>query len=347
MRVGLRHLSARMSLVVGIAVVLAAARSDAQYPLAPSPVLDPQLFSRDLSLSGYVSVRETIRADSSTFALNRARFTVQVAPTDFALLRVQSDLAALGRTSGDTVPGFALTDAYAQLNPPNGWRLPASIRAALILGQFRTPFSLEYLTSFSLLHTTSRSQFVDRIATRRDIGVMAHVAFRNRATLAGAIVNGEGPNTLRNANGKQLAVGRLTLLPTASIAIAGKWAGEGADHRWGYDVRWMTNGLVLEGERIERRAPLAGGITQRAAGHYLMASYRIARHVEPVVKWEQFHDKRIQAGTTAETRLTWTTYGLNVLSVPEVVRFQANWIVKRDRPATSSNELVGQLIVIF
>jgi hypothetical protein len=336
-----------MSLVVGIAVVLAAARSDAQYPLAPSPVLDPQLFSRELSLGGYVSVRETIRGDSSTFALNRARFTVQVAPTDFALLRVQSDLAALGRTSGDTVPGFALTDAYAQLNPPNGWRLPASIRPALILGQFRTPFSLEYLTPFSLLHTTSRSQFVDRIATRRDIGLMAHVAFRNRATLAGAVVNGEGPNTLRNANGKQLAVGRLTLLPTASIAIAGKWAGEGGDHRWGYDVRWMTNGLVLEGERIERRAPLAGGITQRAAGHYLMASYRIARHVEPVVKWEQFHDERIEAGTTSETRLTWTTYGLNILSVPEVVRLQVNWIVKRDRPANSSNELVGQLIVIF
>ena len=347
MRVGLRHPSARTSLVVAGALVIATAQSQAQYPLAPSPVLDPELFSRDLTLSGYVSVRETLRGDSSTFALNRARFTVQVAPTDFVLVRVQSDLAALGRTSGDTVPGFALTDAYAQLTPPNGWRLPAAIRPTLILGQFRTPFSLEYLTPFSLLQTTSRSQFVDRIATRRDIGVMAHVALRNVATLAGALVNGEGPNSLRNANGKQLAVGRLTLLPTASIAIAGKWTGEGADHRWGYDARWMTSGLVLEGERIERRAPLAGGITQRAAGHYLMASYRIGRHVQPVVKWEQLRDRRTEAGTTSETRLTWATYGLNILSVPEVVRFQANWIVKRDRPATSSNELVGQLIVIF
>ena len=184
MRVGLRHRSARTSLVVAIALIIASARSQAQYPLAPSPVLDPQLFNHALSLSGYISVRETIRGDSSTFALNRARFTIQGAPADFVVLRVQSDLAALGRTSGDTVPGFALTDAYAQLAPPNARRPSASIRPTLIVGQFRTPFSLEYLTPFSLLHTASRSQFVDRIATRRDIGAMVHVAFRNLATVA-------------------------------------------------------------------------------------------------------------------------------------------------------------------
>jgi len=114
-----------------------------------------------------------------------------------------------------------------------------------------------------------------------------------------------------------------------------------------YDVRWMTRGLVLEGERVERRAPLDGGVTQRAAGHYLMASYRVGRHLQPVVKWEQLRDARTGTGTTSTSRLTWTTYALNIVSVPEVVRFQANWIVKRERPLNSANELVGQLIVIF
>jgi hypothetical protein len=43
----------------------------------------------------------------------------------------------------------------------------------------------------------------------------------------------------------------------------------------------MRNGLLLEGERIERierierRAPLNGSTTQRAAGHYVLASYRV------------------------------------------------------------------------
>ena len=333
--------------MVAAALGVGAKASVAQYPLAPSPVLDPRLFTSDLSVSGYLSVRETIRRGSSTFAVNRARVTLQIAPRDFVIVRVQSDLAALGRTSGDTVPGFVLTDAYLQLAPPNGSQPLGAIRPRLVVGQFRTPFSLEYLTPFSLLQTTNRSQVVDRIATRRDIGVMAHLAFGDRATIAGSLVNGEGPNSIRNANGKQLVAGRVTLIPVPTVAIAGKWAGEGGDHRWGYDARWMTNGFVLEGERIERRAPLNDGITQRASGHYLMASYRVARHLQPVVKWEQLHDTRTQAGVESRTRLTWTTYGLNVTSTPEVVRLQTNWIVKREHPANSANELIAQLIVIF
>jgi hypothetical protein len=347
MRVALRHLFARTSLVVATALVSTFEPSAAQYPLAPSPVIDRQALDGDMRLSGYVSVRETIRGDSSTFSINQARVTVTAAATTFAIVKVQGNLAALGRSSGDTIPGFVVTDAYAQLTPPNEWTSLGGLDPTVIIGQFKTPFSLEYLTGFSLLQTTGRSQMIERITPRRDIGVMAHVAFRHLATLAGALVNGEGPNTLRNANGKQLAVGRLTLFPTATIAIAGKWAGEGSDRRWGYDVRWMANGLVLEGERIERRGPLTEGMTQRAAGHYLMASYRLGRHLQPVIRWEQFRDRRTEAEATAHARLTWTTYGLNVVSVPEVVRFQANWIAKRDRPGNSSNELVGQLIVIF
>ncbi len=346
MRVDLQHLRIRTSLIA-TAFILGATASEAQYPLAPSPVLDPRASSGELHLSGYVSVRETIRRDSSTFSITQARITVTAAPSEFAMVKVQGNFAALGRSGSDTVPGVVVTDAYVQLMPPNEWRPLGGIRPSVIIGQFKTPFSLEFLTGFSLLQTALRSQVVERLATRRDIGVMAHLAFADRVTVAGALVNGEGPNVLSNTNGKQLAAGRLTFLPTTSLAIAGKWAGEGADHRWGYDVRWKANGFVLEGERIERRAPLNGGVSQRAAGHYLMASYRVGRHVQPVVKWERLRDARTETGTTLTSRLTWTTYGLNIVSVPEVVRFQANWIVKRERPSNSANELVGQLIVIF
>ncbi|HJR66203.1 MAG TPA: porin [Gemmatimonadaceae bacterium] len=345
MRVDLRLPLFRTSPIV-IAFVIGARALGAQYPLVPSPVLDPGILRGEVRLGGYVSIRETIRRDSSTFNVNQARITVTVAPSDFATVKLQGNLAALGRTTGDTIPGFVVTDAYVQLAPPNE-RTIGGIRPTVILGQFKTPFSLEYLTGFSLLQTAGRSQVVEQLAVRRDVGVMVHLAFRNLATLAGTIVNGEGPNSLRNANGKQLAAGRLTVMPAPSLAVAGKWAGEGADHRWGYDVRWMMNGLVLEGERIERRGPINAGIAQRAAGRYLMASYRVGRHLQPVVKWEQMRDTRTEAGVTSEARLTWTTYGLNIVSGAEAIRFQANWIVKRERPTDSANELVGQLIVIF
>jgi hypothetical protein len=348
MNVGRRRLYAGRYLMATAALVIGTRGSMAQYPLAPSPVLDPGMFSREVNFTGYLSVRETIRHDSSTFAVNRARLTLQVLPATFVVLRVQSDLAALGRTAGDTVPGFVLTDAYVQLSAPNSWRVPAGVRPTLILGQFRTPFSLEYLTSFSLLQTADRSKVVNTIATRRDIGLMVHLAFSGRATLAGGLVNGEGPNAIRNANGKQLAAGRLTLCPVTTVAIAGKWAGEGADHRWGYDARWIRHRLLLEGERIERRATLNDSTTQRAAGHYVLASYQIGRYVRPVLKWEQMRDTRTQPGTVpSETRMTWTTYGLNVASSRDNVRLQTNWIVKRARPTDAPNDLVVQLIVIF
>jgi hypothetical protein len=334
------------NLVIVTMFVTGANASHAQYPLAPSPVLDPRPLNGRLRVSGYVSVRETIRRDSSTFSINQARITLTAAATDFVTAKVQANLAGLGRSSGDTIPGFVVTDAFAQLALPNE-RTVGGMRPSLIVGQFKTPFSLEYLTGFSLLQTVSRSQVVDRLATRRDIGVMAHLAFRNLATIAGSIVNGEGANSVRNSNGKQLAAGRLTFFPAPSLAIAGKWAGEGADHRWGYDARWIVNRLVLEGERIERRGPLEGGIAQRAAGHYLLTSYRLGRHLQPVIKWEQLRDRQTAAGMTSDMRLTWMTYGLNVVSTTEAVRFQANWIVKRERPTNSANELVGQLIVIF
>ena len=38
----------------------------AQYPLAPSPVLDLHTLTRELRLSGYVSARETLRRDTLT-----------------------------------------------------------------------------------------------------------------------------------------------------------------------------------------------------------------------------------------------------------------------------------------
>jgi hypothetical protein len=321
--------------------------SGAQYPLLPSPRLDPDAVPREPRLSGYLSFRETIRRDSATFTINQARLTATVAPADFALVKLQGNLAALGRTSGDTVPGFVLTDAYVQLSPPNGLPFLGDVHPAVTVGQFKTPFSLEYLTGFSVLQTANRSQVVERLATRRDIGIVAHLAFRDDITLAGGVLNGEGANTLRNTNGRQLVLGRLTLVPTTGLAVAGKWAGEGGDHRWGYDARWMKKGLVLEGERIERDAPVTGDVTQDAAGHYVLASYQLTRHLQPVVKWEQFRERLVDAGVASEMRLTWMTYGLNVMSASRAARLQIDWTVKRERPIPSPNELVAQLIVIF
>jgi hypothetical protein len=80
-------------------------------------------------------------------------------------LRFPADLASPAEATGTgTVATLSLVDAYAQLSPADGITALGAARAALIVGQFAAPFSLEYLTPFELLRTARRSQAVDDVA---------------------------------------------------------------------------------------------------------------------------------------------------------------------------------------
>jgi len=320
----------------------------AQYPLAPSPVLDMKSLTRELRLSGYVSVRQTLRHDTLTAVINRARLTAQVLPAPFAALRIQTDFAATGLARADTVPAIVLTDAYIQLVPPAaGGAATRALRPALIIGQFRTPFALEFLTPFSLLPTANRSQPIDRHTTRRDIGVLAQLAVDRTVTFTGALVNGEGPNRLTNPDGRDMAIGRITVFPLSRLALAAKYLGQGRDHRWGYDVRWMDHGALVEGEFLARRGPLTGTSTVDARGGYALAAYRIRPWLQPVIKWEHLSDRRTTGATTSTSYLTYTTVGINLLSSGEAIRLHVDGIYKSEPGVFTGEELEVQLIAIF
>ena len=328
----------------------------AQYALAPSPQLDFTRLSATLRLAGYVAARAALRSDTSTFSVQRARLTAEIQPLRIAALRVQADFAAIGRTTIDTVPSFTLTDAYVQVSPPESSSYARRFRPALLIGQFKTPFALEFLTPFSSLRTASRSQTVDRLAVRRDIGVMGQVHGWNRVILAAAVVNGEGSNRPANANGEEMVIGRVTLLPPrVRLAAAGKWAAHGGDHRWGADVRWLADpawlpgSVVVEGEWIRRVGPISTGIDTDGSGGYALAAWRALPWLEPVVKWEKLREERSTATIRSESTLTWTTYGATLRSPEdrEYLRLQLNWITKTERPVAARNELQAQLILQF
>jgi hypothetical protein len=338
----------RRAFATASALVVSATPIAAQYPLSPTPVLPFALFSPQPNFTGYVSVRETFRDDTATFSVNRARITLHVLPVGFAALRVQADFSAVGRASGDTVPAILLTDAYVELVAPDtSSRAARLFRPALVIGQFRTPFSLEYLTPFSLLTTVNRSQPVERLSTRRDLGALGQVRVARFATLTGAVVNGEGPNRTSNPDGKQMAVGRLTAFPLSSLALSAKWLGQSGDHRWGYDGRWLARGFIVEGEAIKRTGPAGADAVLDASGGYILAAYRILPWLQPVVKWERLRETTTIASVATERRLTWTTYGINFSAAQERLRFQLDWIAKSDRPTRASDELVAQLQAVF
>ncbi len=338
-----------MVTVVRLALLVQAAAT--QYPLAPSPVLDTRTLTRELRLGGYVSVRQTLRRDTLTAIVNRARLTAHVLPAPFAALRVQVDFTATGFARADTVPAILLTDAYIQLVPPatpagNGARV---LRPALIVGQFRTPFALEFLTPFSLLQTANRSQPIDRHTTRRDIGVLGQLAVGggHMVTFTGALVNGEGSNRLTNPDGREMAIGRLTVFPLARLAVAAKYLGQGRDHRWGYDVRWLDHGALVEGEFLARRGPFTSTTAVDARGGYALAAYRIRPWLQPVLKWEHLRDRRITGAATSTSSLTYTTVGINFLSSGDGVRLLVDGIYKSEPAVFTGVELEVQLIAIF
>ena len=329
----------------------------APYPVAPTAVLVTSQLPVGLGFSGYLSARQPRRNDSTAFLLNRARLTVSGAPRPYLAFRLQGDLSSAGRVASDsTVPASVLTDAYVQLTVPAG-RGPALVRAldpALVVGQFRMPFSLEYLTPFSLLKSASRSQVVDRLSVKRDIGAMTRLHLGPWVTLDGAVAGGQGPNATRNPDNAELAVGRLTLRPRPWLAIAGKWAGQGDDHLWGYDARLVRGAATVEGEGVRRTGRAPGtvappvGAAYAAGGGYLLASYHALPWLEPVVKWEQFHEDHVGTAGAAGISETWTTLGAIARAPDDRVRFQVNWVEKHTHPVERhANELVAQLIAIY
>jgi Phosphate-selective porin O and P len=336
--------------LVGLAcsfVISSVSSLPAQYPLAPTPVLDLSSLSHEPRFSGYVSVRQTWRDDTSTFVINRARVGVQVRALAYAAVRIQADLAAVGQSRGDTVPPISLTDAYVQLSRDDSVGWMRRFRPALIVGQIRTPFSLEFLTSFSQLLTANRSQAADRLAKRRDIGALGQVRFGNVATVTAALVNGEGPNRARNTDGRQMAIARLTVFPVPYAELSVKGLTQPGDRGWGYDARILAGAVTLEGETIWRDAHSDVTTMTCGTGGYALAAYRLTSWLQPAVKWERLHERACTPASPSLGRITWTTYGVNITSPAQRVRLQLNWLLKTGRPVDQSSELVAQLIGIF
>jgi hypothetical protein len=65
------------------------------------------------------------------------------------------------------------------------------------------------------------------------------------------------------------------------------------------------------------------------------------------VKWERLRDDRTTGAATIQSRLTYTTLGINLVSAGERIRLLVDGIFKSERPASTGNELVAQLVAIF
>ncbi len=246
-------------------------------------------------LGGYLQARETWTERAGlTATLNRARVSVDGTLPDHFSWRLLVEYAAASATGP---AGVSLRDGYIR------WALaPWTLTA----GQFKTPFSREYLQSISVVETPDRAVVIDSLATKRDIGVMGEVALGAVAVVSAGAFNGEGQNVGANRDSTLLLVQRLVVHPIPGLSLGGSGAEYGSDStRVGLDAQVEWRGLMARGELVEQHRISRG---QFDRGAYVLVGYRVRPWLQVVGRQEEYR----RPGPTTVKGLVATTGGVNV-----------------------------------
>ncbi len=282
--------------------------------------------------SGYIQARQTYREDVGlTGSINRARLTAAGGGAKDLTWRVQGEFrtgnVGTGRAS------VSLQDAYVRYKPGS-----LGIQA----GQFKTPFTREFIASLADIETADRATAVDSFAPKRDIGIMADYAFGVVATAALGVFNGEGQNVTANADSSLLVVARLTARPVPYLNLGVNLADFGGDStRYGVDVAVEYMGATLKGEYLAQRRD---ALELDDKGWYALGAYRIRPWLQVVLKQEDFRRSAI----TPDSRNRATTAGGSVEFPGGKVRLLVNYVSRKiGEPGTRRGALVTQAQVKF
>src|SRR5688572_7420191 len=198
--------------------------------------------------SGYLQARETYQDEVGlTGSINRARLGAAGSVAGDVSWRVQGEFrtGSAGRSAS-----VSLQDAYIRWT-----RKSLSVQ----VGQFKTPFTREFITSLADVETADRAFVVDTLAPKRDIGVMADYAVGGLATLAAGIFNGDGQNVTTNADSSLLGVARATYRVVPYLALGANVAAYFGDStRYGVAVNFESPWGVLRAEFIGQHFDLGG-----------------------------------------------------------------------------------------
>jgi hypothetical protein len=281
-------------------------------------------------VGGYLQARETYQDGSGlTASLNRARLSVDGTMGGGFSYRALVEYAA--PTSGGSA-GVSLRDAYIR------W---THLGISVTTGQFKVPFSREYLTSITMLETADRSAAVDALAPKRDLGVMAEYTWQSAVTFSGGLFNGEGQNQPVNRDSTILVAVRMAVQPISHVSVAGNIARSGSDStRYGMDGQLEYEAAVVRAEYLGERRK---GVSRDDRGWYVLAGFRVTPQIQLVVKTEQLERPSLASGS----RIQASTGGINLDLVPTKIRLLANYVSRRIGTGDRTGSLITQLQVRF
>lgn len=318
-------------LVAVVVLVFASRRADAQATAAQPPAAAPSL-APSVRFTGYIQARETYRDGVGvTGSINRARLTAYGTVATAVTWRIQGEFRT--GSVGNGKASASLQDAYVRYRTGD-----FGVQA----GQFKTPFTREFITSLADVETADRSTVVDSIAPKRDIGLMADYAVGPTATVMLGVFNGEGQNVTANTDSTLLWVGRASVRPVAYLTLGVNAASYESDStRYGVDASLEYQGATLKGEYIGQHRD---GGTLDDKGWYAQGTYKVVPWVQLVLKQEDF--RRSEISEALRNRAT--TGGANVEFGGGKVGLLANYVSRKiGTPGVRRGLLITQAQVKF
>lgn len=308
-----------------------------------------------LALGGFLHLQGEVgdAADSrfpanDRFLMRKVRLGAKGSFSDAFDFSLTADIGAnsLGSTSAYRAQG---TDIFVV------WK--AHPAANLTVGQFKTPYSAEYLVSDIKTVTVERSLANDLLALGRQAGAMlSGTFFDKKLTYGAAIVNGNGANNSFNDNEDFTYVGRVagTVLDQSGVRLtlgANAFQGEdtgsftGQRTGTGIDAVLAFDRAEIAAEMLRTRFDRVTGTDYDARGWMLQGTYFLVPNRWQAVARYETYDPSDVAGAD-DTKLI--TVGFNYLFKGDDLKLSLNYLIG-DPPGTSAhqNRLLARLQVIY
>jgi phosphate-selective porin len=319
---------ARVALVVPPALLLIAplaAQTSSSTASTPPPV----------KLSGYIQGRETYQENIGIVGtINRARLAATGTVAGSMAWKIQGEFRTGNVGTGKA--SVSLQDAYIR------WTREA---LGVQLGQFKTPFTREFITSLAEVETADRATVVDSLAPKRDIGIMADYALSGRASISAGIFNGEGQNVTTNTDSSALGVARATYRPIRYLVIGVNAARYFADStRYGVDANLEAPWIILRGEYVGQHRDIADNADDK--GWYALAASRVRPWLQPVFKYEWFDRPGVAPAGNLKNR-AWTA-GVNFFPWGRATRFTLEYVSRKvGNPGVRKSLGLAQAQIVF
>lgn len=309
--------------------------------LPPLLLAVPRIFAQNSSpapsvkLSGYIQGREVYQDNVGlTATLNRARLAAAGTVLGDVSWRIQGEFRTGSVGTGKA--SVALQDAYVR------W---AHQGLGIQVGQFKTPFTREFITSLPEVETADRSTVVDSLAPKRDIGLMADYALGGRALVSAGIFNGEGQNITANTDSSTLGVARVAFRPLPYLLLglnAASYFGDST--RYGADASVESPWIILRAEYIgQHRNVLA---IEDDRGWYALVAAPLRPWLQPVLKYEWFDRAGIAPTEVLENRAL--TAAVNLFPWGRATRFTLEYVSREvGEPGVRKNLALAQAQVVF